>query len=459
MNKRENFFTVKGNQDYEFVLSRVQTELSSKLNNDNVSEFSSSDLKNEIIKIIQNSHIKCDYTDDIDELAERLYHDMSGWSFISRYDLLNKEGFEELNINAWNDVDIIINGEMKKTSYSFLSPQQAIDVHKKMLNVSNTLINERQPYALADLKNNVRIAVLMSPVVDKNIGIVSSIRKVESKTSTKESLIKYGSMTEEMLEFLEQAALYGVSMVFAGETGAGKTYISGYILSQAAKKRRTFTIEESSREWDFIIRDDKGKARNSVVHAKTYEQDNDKANSVDQNRLLEMALRLDPNIIGVGEMRSSEAYTACEASNTGHTVISTTHSESALDTPYRIMALAKKAYDFADATLLSMITKAFPIIVYCEKLADNKRKITEIAEVIGYKDGEVILNTLWKYEVTENIYFKEETEYGTKTKVETKGSFIKMNNVTYKLAQKMLKKGATKEFITKYTGGEKICEN
>jgi pilus assembly protein CpaF len=264
---------------------------------------------------------------------------------------------------------------------------------------------------------------------------------VSGSTVTLDNLIAE-TLSEDMLEFLQLAIRSGISMCFSGETGSGKTTLSGYLLKEAAKTMRTLTIEEGSREWDFINYDNNGKILNSVVHMKTRPSDDPKLN-ISQNKLLQIVLRFNPIIIAVGEMRSDEAFAATEAANTGHIVISTVHAGCARDAIKRIVTLCKKAYDFTDDTLMDMVSSAFPIQVYQEFLADGKRRVTEILEVVGYENGNLICKTLCEFKVEDNIRHDDGT-------VEVKGGFVWCNPISDKLAAKMLKKGATKAEIEKF---------
>ncbi len=130
-------------------------------------------------------------------------------------------------------------------------------------------------------------------------------------------------------------------------------------------------------------------------------------------------------------------------SNTGHTTVTTIHSNCTADTPTRIVALAKKAFDMSDNTLYEMVSRAFPVLVHCEKNSDNKRRITEIREVTGYEDGKLQSKMLFEFIVFDNIYEGD-------TCVEVVGSFVQENPISDALAQRLLKKGARRSEIEPY---------
>ncbi len=219
---------------------------------------------------------------------------------------------------------------------------------------------------------------------------------------SKEKLLESGSATSEMLEFLTACIRYGVSVCIAGSTGSGKTTIMAWLLSQVPNNRRLITIEEGSREFDLVRRDENGRIANSVVHLLTRPHENPALN-INQDFLLERVLRKHPDVIGVGEMRSAaESLAAAESSRTGHTVCTTIHSNSCASTYRRMMTLAKRKYMMSDEVLMQIMVEAYPIVVYTKQLEDRSRKIMEIIEGEGYEDGRLIYRSLYKYEVADN---------------------------------------------------------
>ena len=175
------------------------------------------------------------------------------------------------------------------------------------------------PSVIGFLDKNVRISVDKTPIVDPEVGINASIRIVNQQTVSAQKLLDSGSATAEMLHFLTACIRYGVSVCIAGATGSGKTTIMAWLLSQVPDNRRLITIEEGSREFDLVKRDENGNILNSVVHLLTRPSENPSLN-INQDFLLERVLRKHPDVIGVGEMRSAaESLSAAESSRTGHT--------------------------------------------------------------------------------------------------------------------------------------------
>ncbi len=235
------------------------------------------------------------------------------------------------------------------------------------------------------------------------MGINASIRIVNQQTVSEQKLLDSGSATAEMLHFLMACIRYGVSVCIAGSTGSGKTTIMAWLLSNVPNNQRLITIEEGSREFDLVKRDENGNILNSVIHLLTRPSENPALN-INQDFLLERVLRKHPNVIGVGEMRSAaESLSAAESSRTGHTVCTTIHSNSCNSTYRRMMTLAKRKYSMDDAVLMEIMVEAYPIVVFTKQLEDRSRKIMEILEGEDFRDGQLISHTLYKFEVEDNV--------------------------------------------------------
>lgn len=375
-------FSPLGTLPYRQVLPRVQENVARSLKR-NVEDLTEQELKSVITRYIRDNNVKCDLSGNIEVLVDHIYHDMAGMSFISREKVMEIDGFEELDINSWDDVEIIICGKRQKTEYQFLSPSHANDIILRIMRKTQTPFDIATPRATAEIGTGVRITALRTPVVDEDVCVAASIRKVNMSTVSRDRLVGAG-LTDQMMTFLELCLTHGISMAISGETGAGKTTLAGALLTHAAKSLRIYTIEEGSREWNFVTRDEEtGRVANSVIHTKTRPNDKDTAQNITQEELVKDALRFDPQIISPGEIRGREAFEVMGVSNTGHTIITTIHANGTLDTPERMVTLAKKAYDMSDSTLYSMCARAFPLLIHMELCTDGTRRVTEIREVTG----------------------------------------------------------------------------
>ena len=392
--------------------------------------------------------IKCSYRVDglsTDELCENLYEDMAGFSFLKKW--IYKKGVEEVNINAYNDIEVIMSGgRSMKIPDRFQSPQHAIDVVRRLLSTCGMVIDDTMPSVIGYLDKNIRISVDKTPIVDADVGINASIRIVNQQSISREKLIDSGSATEEMLDLLVCCIRYGVSVCIAGSTGSGKTTIMSWLLSMVPNNRRLITIEEGSREFDLVKRDEQGNILNSVVHLLTRPHENP-ALDIDQDLLLERVLRKHPDVIGVGEMRSAkEALSVAESSRTGHTVVTTIHSNSAEATYRRLMTLAKRKYNMADEILMQIMVEAYPIVVFTKQLEDGSRKIMQIIEGEDFENGKLIYRTLYQYNVSDNRII-----HGTMTVI---GKHQKLGQFSDSLKKRLLDNGISQTELNRLLSQE-----
>lgn len=376
------------------------------------------------------------------ELCDKLYEDMAGYSFLKKW--IYKPDVEEVNINAYNDIEVIMSsGRSIKIPDKFNSPQHAIDVTRRMLSACGMIIDDTMPSIIGFLDKNIRISVDKSPIVDADVGLNASIRIVNQQTVTKEKLLNSGSATDEMLAFLTACIRYGVSVCIAGSTGSGKTTVMAWLLSMVPNNRRLITIEEGSREFDLVKHDEDGNILNSVIHLLTRPHENPSMN-INQDFLLERVLRKHPDVIGIGEMRSAaESLSAAESSRTGHTVCTTIHSNSSVSTYRRMMTLAKRKYNMDDSILMQIMVEAYPVVVFTKQLEDRSRKIMEIIEGEDYADGKLFYRSLYQYDVIDNAV---DDNVGVKVI----GRHKKVGNISDTLKKRFLDNGISSKELAQF---------
>ena len=388
-------------QDFQIVLKEVQEYISSNysvLITDQGLEDAKEQMKRYISKYVMDERIAVKGMEG-QELVDALYTEMAEYGFLTKY--IFGKGIEEIDINSWQDIEVqYSDGRNEKLKEHFDSPEHAINVIRRMLHVSGMVLDNASPAVLGHLSKNIRIAVLKTPLVDEDVGIAASIRIVNPQSMKKEDFVRSGTATDEMLDFLSNLIRYGISVCVAGATSSGKTTVLGWLLTTIPNNKRIYTIENGSRELD-LIRHDEGKVVNSVIHTITRDSENEKQR-VDQIMLLDMALRFNPDIAVVGEMRGAEANAAQEAARTGIAVLTTIHANSCEATYRRMVSLCKRAVDMSDDTLMGYVTEAYPIVVFCKQLENKQRKMMEIMECEILPDGSRNYRALFQYIITEN---------------------------------------------------------
>lgn len=448
-NTQNLFYRSENTKQFGEVLDEVQSYISSKYSALVVEGINNVGSGNDEVKKQVKRYIGkylLDYRLSVEgmtqeELIDKLYTEMAEFSFLTKY--IFGTGIEEININAWDDVEVqYSNGTTVKLDEHFESPDHAINVVRRMLHVSGMVLDNTSPAILGHLSKNIRIAVLKTPLVDEDVGVAASIRIVNAQKLTKEDFLRSGTATDEMMEFLSFVVRYGASTTVAGATSSGKTTLTGWLLTTIPDDKRIYTIENGSRELGLVKRDENGRIINKVIHTITRESEDEKK-SITQDNLLDMALRFHPDYIVVGEMRSSEADSAQEAARTGHTVITTIHSNSCEATWRRMVTLCKRKYpNVDDNVILNLVTEAFPIVVYAKQLENKSRRIMEIMECEIKPDGERVYHTLYRYKITENRVCDG--------KFVIKGEHVKVNNPSPSLQRRILENGASQEELDKF---------
>ena len=374
-----------------------------------------------------------------DELSKKLYSEMAEYSILTPY--LGKESIEEINVNGWDDICVTYSsGYMLKLPEHFYSPQHAVDIVKRLLHHSGMIIDNATPMAQGHLPGNTRVTALKEPIVDADRGISVSIRLLHPSKVTREQIVAGGNATQKMIDFLCMCLRYGVSFVVAGATSSGKTTLLNALLTSVPNNKRIFTIESGSRELS-LVSVKHGKVVNNVVHTLSRPSDNP-AYDITQEDLVVASLRLNPDIVVVGEMRDTEAYSAVEASLTGHTVVSTVHASAADAAHTRLALLCQKRFPINFQTSLMQAGQAFPIVVYAHKLEDNSRKIMDISECVILPGGEREYHTLFRYKITKNELV------GGKYKIE--GKFEQPEYMSDHLKGKLMQFGVPEDLLSQF---------
>jgi len=400
MKTHDIFFTLSAEgQDFSSVLREVQEFISAE-HSDLISEGGDvrAQIRRYVLKYLQDRRIAVTGM-STEELADALYTEMAEFGFLTKY--IYGSDVEEIDINSWRDIEIQYSGgRTEKLSEHFDSPEHAVSMIRRMLHISGTVLDSSNPVVTGHISKNIRIAAMKTPIVDEDAGIAASIRIVNPQSMRKADFVNGGTATEEMLDFLSLCLRYGISICVAGATSSGKTTVAGWLLTTVPNNKRVFTIENGSREVD-LVREQDGQVVNSVVHTLTRDSENERQ-CITQINLLDIALRFNPDLIFVGEMRGAEANAAQEAARTGVAVLTTIHSNSCEATYRRMVSLCKRAVDMSDQTLMDYVTEAYPIVVFCKQLENKQRRLMEIAECVIGPDGTRQYNTLFHYVITEN---------------------------------------------------------
>lgn len=402
VNAGDNDINSVKHSTYKEVLDKIRHLISknhsSELINVLYSEEARDKLKNLIVRYLNQNRLSVSDCNNISELADRIYEDMAGFGVLSKY--ITDTEVEEININSWNCIEVIYLDRVIMLTETFINADDCMDKIKKMVWLGGSIIDGSNPKVDSFIGEGIRISAIIPPCVDKKTGGVASIRRQKENIITRDLMLKFKSATEDELDFLSLCVNNGISLAIAGSTGSGKTTDLSYLISCLDNEKRIYTIEDT-RELNISKLDENDRMINRVVQTVT----KDGVNPVTMDDLLKEALRFHPNVIIPAEMRGGEALTAVEAGRTGHTIMTTLHANSAIDAYNRILSMCvSTGVRLSENKLLEFILEAMPLILFKRQLPDGRRIYDEIFEGLKIENGKVQGNTLFKYEIKENIY-------------------------------------------------------
>lgn len=324
-------------------------------------------------------------------LRKEIFDSIRGMDILE--ELISDENITEIMINGHEDIFIERFGTIMRANVKFSSKNRLMDVIQQMVSGVNRRVNEANPIVDSRLEDGSRVNVVLSPIAIN--GPVVTIRKFPKEGITIEKLIKIGSVTAEVAEFLRALVIAGYNIFISGGTGSGKTTFLNVLSNYIPKDERVITIEDSAelqlQEIDNLVRLE---ARQANAEGE---------NGITIRDLIKSSLRMRPDRIVVGEVRGAEALDMLQAMNTGHDgSLSTGHANSPKDMLSRLETMVLMGTDMPLSAIRSQIASGIDIIVHLGRLRDKSRKVLEIVEVLSYENMEIKTSTLYKFEECDN---------------------------------------------------------
>ncbi|MGN0357375.1 MAG: CpaF family protein [Blautia sp.] len=321
-------------------------------------------------------------------------------------ELLADESVTEIMINGHQNIFIEQLGKIRRYEKCFSSEEKLNDIIQKMVSSANRVVNETTPVADARLADGSRLNVVLPPV--SLTGPVVTIRKFPEQF-TADQLIEKNSISEECAVFLRHLVEARYNIFISGGTGAGKTTFLNALSHFIPETERIITIEDSAELQLDIPNMVRMEARNKNMEGK---------NEIRIRDLIRAALRMRPDRIIVGEVRSEEALDMLQAMNTGHDgSISTGHANSPADMLTRLEMMVLMAADIPLAAIKSQIASAIDILIHLERFRDGSRKVVSVEEIIGYQNGEICIQPLFVYDREKECICRTENNLVKKEKL------------------------------------------
>jgi pilus assembly protein CpaF len=288
--------------------------------------------------------------------------------------LLADPTVSDIMVNTHQCVFVERNGVIEETDVSFRSERHLLNTINRIVTQVGRRVDEASPMVDARLPDGSRVNAIIPPLaVD---GAILSIRRFGTGPVSLKELVTRRTCPAEMAHYFKAAVRSRCNILICGGTGAGKTTLLNALSRYIPSRERIVTIEDSA-ELQLQSR--------HVARLETRPPNIEGKGCVTIRDLLRNALRMRPDRIIIGEVRSAEALDMIQAMNTGHEGSMTTiHANNVEDAVTRLMSmLAMAGTQLSEAMMLQMITRAIDVVVHVARGRDGRRQVTEVAELAG----------------------------------------------------------------------------
>lgn len=325
---------------------------------------------------------------EMKSLRQDIFHSIRRLDVLQ--DLVDDPTVTEIMVNGPDHIFIERDGRVEEIGQQFTSMERYQDVIQKIVAGCNRVVNESSPIVDARLPGGERVNVVLSPVALN--GPILTIRRFPDDPITMERLVRFGSITEYLVNYLATLVRARYNIFISGGTGSGKTTFLNALSYYIPEDERVITIEDNA---ELQIRHVRNlvtlEARNANVEGCV---------PISIRDLIRASLRMRPDRIVVGEVRGEEAIDLIQSLNTGHDGgLSTGHSNGPMDMLRRLETMVLMGMDIPIPAVRGQLASGIDILVHLGRLRDRSRKLLEIAEVCGIgADGEIRLQTLFRFE-------------------------------------------------------------
>ncbi len=321
------------------------------------------------------------------DLAQEIMHDVVGLGPIE--DFLTDASISEIMVNGLRRIFVERNGVIEETGSRFLSDEHLRRVIDRIVAQVGRRVDESSPMVDARLPDGSRVNAIVPPLsVD---GPTLTIRKFSKDPLQVEDLIRLGTLTGPLVEFLSASVRGGLNVLISGGTGTGKTTLLNVISSFIPDDERVVTIEDAV---ELQLR------QRHVVRLESRPSNLEGAGEVTIRDLVRNALRMRPDRIVVGEVRGAEALDMLQAMNTGHDgSISTVHANAPRDALARVETMVLMAgFDLPSRAIREQISSALQLIVHIQRFRDGSRRVSQVSEVVGMESDVITLSDIFQYD-------------------------------------------------------------
>ena len=305
--------------------------------------------------------------------------------------LLADESITEIMVNGPKKLFVERNGRLQRVNVTFESDEHLMRIIERIVAPLGRRIDESSPTVDARLKDGSRVNAVIPPI--SLYGPILTIRKFFKKPLTVEDLIRFGTITEESIEFLRASVIAAINAVVSGGTGTGKTTFLNILSSYIPAEERIITIENAA---ELRLRQE------HVVTLESRPPNVEGKGEITIRDLVINSLRMRPDRIVVGECRGGEALDMLQAMNTGHEGSMTTlHANNTRDALSRLETMVlMSGMELPHRAIREQVAAAIDMIVQLERMRDGSRRVVSITEVQGMEGDVITTADIFKFEQT-----------------------------------------------------------
>jgi pilus assembly protein CpaF len=305
--------------------------------------------------------------------------------------LLRDDSVSEIMVNGPRQVYIERSGKLELTNVVFQNDDHVMRIIDRIIAPIGRRVDESSPMVDARLTDGSRVNAIIPPL--SLVGPVITIRKFAASPFTTDDLIRFGTSTPDMFEFLRACVEARLNIFVSGGTGSGKTTTLNVLSSFIPNDERIVTIEDAA---ELQLRQE------HVVTLESRPPNIEGKGAIPIRELVRNSLRMRPDRIVVGECRAGEALDMLQAMNTGHDgSLSTGHANTPRDMLARLETMVLMAgVDLPVRAIREQISSAVDLIVHQSRLKDGTRKIVNITEVQGMEGDTIVMQDVFVFEQT-----------------------------------------------------------
>jgi pilus assembly protein CpaF len=383
---------IYGNETFQEIKARLHRAIISKIDLTKLNMLSSDRVHTEVSRLAEELLLAENLplsTMERDRLVSDIKNELFGLGPLEP--LLSDHTISDILVNSYSNIYIERRGKLERTSIAFKDDEHLMRVIERIVSTVGRRIDEAQPMVDARLPDGSRVNAIIPPLAID--GPTLSIRRFGTDPLKMPKLIEYGALTKEIAILFEMCVRARLNIIISGGTGAGKTTLLNALSAYIPADERIVTIEDSA---ELQLQ------QPHTVRLETRPPNIEGRGEVTQRDLVKNALRMRPDRIVVGEVRSGEAIDMLQAMNTGHDgSLTTIHANSPRDALARLETMIQMTgMRLSDRAMRQQIASAVNVVIQVARLTDGTRRITSISEITGMEQDMIAMQELFEFERT-----------------------------------------------------------